>query len=103
MYVLLYVTASDAEEAKKIGKEMVSRRLAACANVVEKIHSVYWWKGKLEEDSEAILILKTKKDKIQDVVNAVREIHSYENPAVVAIPILGGSEDFLCWIGEEVR
>ncbi len=103
MYIFLYITASGAEEAKKIGKEIVGRRLAACANIVEKIHSVYWWKGKLEEDSEAVLILKTKKDKLQEVVNAVREIHSYENPAIVAIPILGGNQDFLNWIGEEVR
>jgi periplasmic divalent cation tolerance protein len=103
MYVLLYVTASNAEEARTIGMEMVKRRLAACANVLEKIHSVYWWKGKIEEDSEALLILKSRKDKLRDIVKAVKKMHSYENPAVVALPILGGSEDFLEWIGEEVR
>lgn len=103
MYVLLYITASDADEAKKIGRELVRRRLAACANVVEKIHSTYWWEGKIEEDCEALLILKSRKDKIPEITRAVREIHSYENPAVVALPILGGSEDFLEWIGSEVR
>ncbi len=103
MYVLLYVTASDAEEAKKIGKEIVRRRLAACANVVEKIHSTYWWEGTLEEDSEALLILKSKKDKVADIIETVKDLHSYENPAVVALPVLEGSKDFLEWIDEEVR
>jgi periplasmic divalent cation tolerance protein len=103
MYILVYITASSVEEAKKIGKKMVEKRLAACANVVEKISSTYWWKGRLEESNESLLILKSKKDRLEELVEAVRELHSYENPAIAALPLIGGSEDFLQWIGEEVR
>ena len=103
MYVLIYITASDAEEAKQIGRRIVKERLAACANVVEKVHSLYWWKGKLEESGEALLLLKSRKEKVKDIVAMVKKLHSYENPAVVALPILEGSEEYLKWIEGEVR
>lgn len=103
MYVLVYITASSFEEARRIGREMVEKRLAACANVVERISSTYWWKGRLEESDEALLILKSKQDKLDEIVKAVRELHSYENPAIVALPLVGGSRDFLQWIRGEVE
>lgn len=103
MYVLIYITTSGAEEARRIGKRMVEERLAACANVIEKVHSLYWWKGKLEESGEAVLLLKTKKDKIKKIIAMVKKLHSYENPAVVALPILEGSEEYLKWIEGEIR
>ncbi len=103
MYVLIYITTSGAEEARRIGKRVVEERLAACANVIEKVHSLYWWKGKLEESSEAVLLLKTKKDKIKKIVAMVKKLHSYENPAIVAFPILEGSEEYLKWIEGEIR
>lgn len=103
MYVLIYITTSGAEEARRIGKRMVKERLAACANVIEKVHSLYWWKGKLEESSEAVLLLKTKKDKIKKIIAMVKKLHSYENPAIVAFPILEGSEEYLKWIEGEIR
>ncbi|MBI5253521.1 MAG: divalent-cation tolerance protein CutA, partial [Euryarchaeota archaeon] len=87
----------------RIGKRMVEERLAACANVIEKVHSLYWWKGKLEESGEAVLLLKTKKDKIKKIIAMVKKLHSYENPAIVAFPILEGSEEYLKWIEGEIR
>jgi periplasmic divalent cation tolerance protein len=103
MYVLIYITTSGAEEAKRIGKRIVEERLAACANVIEKVHSSYWWKGKLEESDEAVLLLKSKKDRVKKIIAMVKKLHSYENPAIVAFPILEGSEEYLRWIEGEVR
>jgi len=103
MYVLIYITTSGAEEAKRIGKRIVEERLAACANVIEKVHSLYWWKGKLEESDEAVLLLKSKKDRVKKIIAMVKKLHSYENPAIVAFPILEGSEEYLRWIEGEVK
>jgi len=102
-YVSIYITASNSEEAERIAEKVVKRRLAACANIVDKISSIYWWEGEIQKDSEALLFLKTKKDKVKEVIEFVRSIHSYDNPAIVAFPILDGSDEYLKWIEEEVK
>lgn len=103
MYVLIYITTSDAEEAKRIGRRILKERLAACANILEKVQSLYWWKGKLEESGEALLLLKSKKNKVKEIITMVKKLHSYENPAILALPILEGSEEYLQWIEGEIR
>jgi periplasmic divalent cation tolerance protein len=102
-YVAIYITAPNREVAEHIGREVLNRRLAACANIVEKVSSLYWWKGKLERDDEVLLFLKSKRTKVGDIIKLVKEIHSYENPAIVVFPIIGGSDKYLKWIEEEVR
>jgi len=102
MYAIIYITTSNKVEAQKIGETLVKKRLAACANVIEKIYSIYWWKGKMERDDEALLLLKTKDDRIEEVINMVKELHSYENPDITAIPLIGGSKEYLKWIDDEV-
>lgn len=102
-YFIIYITASSAQEAERIGEAVVNERLAACANVVPSLRSTYWWKGRLEKSREALLLLKTKKARVKKVIKRVRELHSYENPAIVAIPILEGSKDYLAWVEKEVR
>lgn len=103
MYVMIYITASNPEEAKYIGEEMVKARLAACANIIPKMSSVYWWEGEVERSDEAVLILKTKEEKMEAIIRRVKELHSYENPCVIAIPILKGSKEYLEWIDEETE
>ncbi|MFQ5800605.1 MAG: divalent-cation tolerance protein CutA [Candidatus Hydrothermarchaeales archaeon] len=103
MYCIVEVTTSGVEESKKIGKKVVEERLAACANIITNITSFYWWKGKLEEDAESILLLKTKKENADRLIQRVKELHSYENPAIITIPIEKGSKIYLDWIGEETR
>lgn len=102
-YVSIYITASSREEAERIANEIVKRRLAACANIVEKISSLYWWKGKMQKDEETLLFLKSRKDKAKEIVEVVRKLHSYENPAIVVFPIVDGSSEYLKWINDEVR
>lgn len=97
----VYMTASSREEAKKIGRTLVEERLAACANVIDGMESVYWWQGKLTEDREAVLIAKTRADLVPALTERVRALHGYTVPCVVALPILDGNPDYLAWLGEE--
>ncbi|WP_457555924.1 divalent-cation tolerance protein CutA [Candidatus Pyrohabitans sp.] len=101
MYAVIYITAKDAAQAKHIARKLVEERLAACANIIEKVTSFYWWRGKIEEDEEAFIILKTLREKVPAVVKRVKELHSYEVPEVIALEIVDGSEDYLSWLAEE--
>jgi periplasmic divalent cation tolerance protein len=99
--VMVYVTTGSRAEAAKIGRTIVKERLAACANVVPEIASFYWWEGTVQEDSEASLILKTRRELTENVISRVKELHSYDCPCVVSFPIAGGNIDFLNWIIKE--
>ena len=100
--VACFVTAGSREEAARIGDALVRERLAACANVVGPVASMYWWKGKVERDREVLLILKTRKDLVKRLASRVRELHSYKVPEVIAIPIVGGNPAYLEWIDRSV-
>ena len=97
----IYVTAKDKDEAKIIARTMVEERLAACANLLGSIQSVYWWDGKLCEDEEVALVLKTSNDRKNELIARVCDLHSYETPCVVCLPIADGNPDFLNWIAAE--
>ncbi|GBE18021.1 divalent-cation tolerance protein CutA [archaeon BMS3Abin16] len=101
MYALVEVTTSGEDESKRIGRFVVEERLAACANIIPCVTSFYWWNGVLEEDTESILILKTSAEKVEKLIIRVRELHSYENPAIIALPVEKGSESYLKWISDE--
>jgi periplasmic divalent cation tolerance protein len=101
--VLVYVTAGSREEALKIARALVEERLAACANVLGEAVSVYRWGGRVHEDPEVVMVAKTVADKLGAAVARVKELHGYECPCVVAVPIAGGNPDFLDWIGRETE
>ena len=98
-----YVTAGSREEALAIGRTVVDERLAACANVLDGMTSLYWWQGVLEQASEAVLILKTRAELVERLTMRVRELHSYDCPCVVALPIAAGNPDYLAWIAGETE
>ncbi len=98
---MLYVTAESEEQAREIGRGLVERRLAACANVIPRTTAIFWWEGKVQEDAEAVLLVKTRADLADAVTAAVKELHSYDCPCVLALPVAGGSREFLDWIAEE--
>lgn len=100
-YSLIYITAADAEEAKALGRALVEARLAACANVLPGIVPIFRWEGEVQEGSEAALIAKTRTDLVEQVIELVKERHSYDCPCVVALPIEKGNPAFLDWIAEE--
>jgi periplasmic divalent cation tolerance protein len=103
MYALVYITTSGEEESKEIGRNIVEERLAGCVNIIPTIKSLYWWKGEIEDDNESILIVKTKVSNIENIIKKVKEIHSYENPAILAIPIIEGSKTYLDYLDGEIR
>ncbi len=88
--------------AAKIGKELVSARLAACVNILDNMSSVYLWQGEIQEDTEVVMIAKTTEDRIPELIEKVRSMHSYDCPCIVSLPVLGGNQPFLDWIAAEV-
>ena len=102
-HCLMYITASGVEEAKEIGRALVEARLVACANVIPNMIPIFWWEGIVQEDSEAILLAKTRRDLTQRVIDFVQDQHSYDCPAVLALPIEAGHQPFLDWIDEETE
>jgi periplasmic divalent cation tolerance protein len=101
-YVVVFITTKDVEEAEKIGKTLVKRRQAACVNVIPEVSSHFWWKDKLDASKESLLIVKTKSSLLPDIIKSVRKIHSYSVPEIIALPIVGGNQDYLDWIDSEV-
>jgi periplasmic divalent cation tolerance protein len=101
--MFVYATASDAAEAKRIARRVVEERLAACANVIDRVSSVYWWQGDVQEAGEAALILKTTAERAEALIARIKALHSYDCPAVVALPVAAGFAGFLDWVGQETR
>jgi periplasmic divalent cation tolerance protein len=99
--VWVYVTTADQAEAERLGRAAVEARLAACANLLGPTTAVYWWEGKVESGTEAALVLKTRADLVDALTAKIVELHSYDCPCVVALPIAGGNPEFLQWIETE--
>ncbi len=99
----VYMTAGTLDEARRIGRFLVTENLAACVNLIDGMESLYVWDGELQEDQEAVLIAKTTTERLPDLVAAVKRLHSYDCPCIVALPIEGGNPDFLDWVSDAVR
>jgi periplasmic divalent cation tolerance protein len=100
---LVLTTAGSNEEARKIARALVERRLAACVNIVKQVESVYRWKEKVDEAQEWLLVIKTTAAAFERVRDAIRELHSYDLPECVCVSIENGSPEYLKWIGEAVE
>ena len=101
--IVLFITAANIEEAQRIASALLNERKAACVNIVPRINSLFWWQGKLDSAQESLLIVKTKASVLNEIVNLVKELHSYDVPEIIALPIIGGNQDYLEWIGKEVK
>ena len=100
--ILILTTAGSDSEARKIAQMLVERHLAACVNIIPKVQSIYRWEGKMESAEEYLLIAKTTRDKESEAQAAIRELHSYELPECISIPIEGGSSEYLKWITDSL-
>ncbi|MEE8329543.1 MAG: divalent-cation tolerance protein CutA [Thermodesulfovibrionia bacterium] len=98
--IVVLITTPKEEEAAKIARALVEARLAACVNIVKDIRSIYRWQGKIEDDTEILLIVKTKKKLFEALAAEVKGIHSYTVPEIIALPIVQGLEDYLKWLSE---
>jgi periplasmic divalent cation tolerance protein len=102
-YAVILVTASNLAEAKKIASVLLDKRRAACVNIVPRVHSSYWWQGKIDKADESLLIIKTTGAAVQGVIDLVKANHSYTVPEIIALPIMAGNPDYLQWIKDEVQ
>ena len=103
MVLIVLVTTASQKEAVKIGEEMVSARLAACANVIPGIKSIYRWNGKIVKSGEALLILKSTKLRYQALEEAIKAMHSYETPEIVALEVRAGLDQYMNWVRGETH
>jgi periplasmic divalent cation tolerance protein len=99
--VLIYATFPSPEAAETAGQELVAARLAACVNILPGMTSIYRWEGSIARDSEAVMIIKTRGGLAARAMETVRAGHPYTNPALIVLPILGGSAHYLRWLEEE--
>ena len=101
--IVVYSTCSSAEEAKKLASHLVEQRLAACVNVFCGVDSFYRWKGKVEQEAEVLLIIKTRRGLFERLRNEWERLHTYEIPELIAVPIVEGSLNYLNWMESELE
>jgi len=102
-YIQVSTTVERKEDADRIARTLVEKRAAACAQVIGPIRSTYWWKGRLEEATEWLCVMKTREDLYADLEASLKATHPYEVPEIVAVPVTKGSEAYLRWIEEETK
>ncbi|MHA1803755.1 MAG: divalent-cation tolerance protein CutA [Promethearchaeota archaeon] len=102
-YYLFLITAPSMEQAKKIARTLVNEKIAACVNIIPQIVSIYRWKGKIEEDNEALLIAKTNESNSEKLIKRLFELHEYEVPECIGFQIMKGNQNYLQWIDEVVE
>ena len=100
-YIVVLITASNEDEAARLGQTIVSERLAGCVNIIRSIRSIYRWQGRIEDEQEVLLIIKTKRALFERLQVRVKELHSYSVPEIIGLPLAGGSEQYLDWLRQE--
>lgn len=96
--IVVFITASSEDESAKIAATLVEARLAGCVNIIRNIRSIYSWQGKIEDETEVLMIAKTRKHLFDALMKKVKELHSYTAPEMIALPVVEGSEDYLTWL-----
>lgn len=102
-YLILLLTAPNAENARQIARTLVEKRLAACVNLVPNITSIYRWEGQVQEEAEVLLIAKTHRLRLEALQAEIQAIHPYQVPELLALPVVAGLEAYLNWVGESVQ
>ena len=102
-YVQVITVAGSREEAEKISQTVVEKRLAGCAQVLGPITSTYWWKGKIDKAEEWLCLIKSRSDLYEKLESTIRQVHSYEVPEILAMPIANGSRSYLDWLESELK
>jgi len=101
--IVVLITTPSKEEAEKLGRFLVEKKLAACANILSPISSIFSWEGKICHEQESLMILKTRRDCFARLSEEVKRHHSYSVPEIIALPVVEGSSDYLKWIWENTQ
>jgi len=101
--LVILVTAANQEEARKIGKGMVNAKLAACANIIPRIQSIYRWKGKVVKAQEVLIILKSTRPRYRALEKAIKTMHTYETPEIIGLPVIEGLDQYIGWVRSETH
>ena len=99
-FIVILITAGSIEEGEKIASALVEQHAVACVNIVPSIKSMFFWGGKIAQESEVLLIAKSRRALLNKIIEQVKNIHSYQVPEVIALPVIGGSEEYLKWVQE---
>ena len=97
-YLIVFVTAGSREEAVKIVRVLLDERLIACANIVDSVSSFFWWRGKIEEEKEVLVVMKSSERLFKKLSERVVGLHSYDVPEILAVPVVDGSQSYLDWL-----
>ena len=97
-YLIIIMTAPNKEEAAKIVRTLLEERLIACANILDPVSSLFWWQGKIEEEKEVLVLMKSNQVLFKKLAKRVTELHSYDVPEILALPIVAGSQSYLDWM-----
>ena len=97
-FVVVFITASSESEAGRIANALVQEKLAPCVSVLPEVHSTYWWDDGVQSAEESLMIVKTKSDVFEALKNRVLELHSYDVPEIICLPLIKGSESYLSWM-----
>jgi periplasmic divalent cation tolerance protein len=101
--VIVLSTLPNADKAAEVGRVLVEERLCACVNIVPAVRSIYRWQGAVQDDSEALAIIKTTRDRYEQVAQRIVQLHPYELPEVIALPLAAGHAPYLAWVGDSVE
>ena len=102
-FIVVFVTCGSEDEGLKIARALVEEKLAACANMVSPLRSIYRWEGKICDEKEWLLLIKTRQSRFEDLAKRVKALHSYSVPEIIALPITEGSPAYLNWISENTK
>lgn len=101
--IIILMTASSIEEADLISNSLLEKKFIACSNIINDMKSTFWWNGNIQKENEVMIIAKSTKALLDNIIAEVKSLHSYDVPEILAIPILGGNPDYLDWIIEETK
>jgi len=102
-HIVVLITAETQGQAREIADDLLEKKLAACINMVPRVQSKFWWRGKIDSANESLLIIKTRAALLDKVIASVKRKHSYTVPEIIAMPIVGGNTDYLDWIDESTQ
>jgi periplasmic divalent cation tolerance protein len=102
-HIIVLMTTATREEAEKITRNLLTQKWIACANIVGPVSSLFWWKEKINQDNEFLVLMKTRSNLFEKLVAAIKQMHSYEVPEIIAVPITKGEQSYMDWLGSSLR